>query len=272
MYNVICYPTMERFAERLQKEHPGLFTRIPVKWSKFSDSGMDHIIVDGFRPTNIIKRSRVIFLADFNSNDAIMSQLHILVMLCESFIEDLIIYLPYLPVATMERIVHEGEVATANTICRILSHLPPFGRPARVMFYDLHTLQNRFYLHTNALASMHSAVPLIIDAVMNGDLGKIDAVAFPDEGAQKRFGKMFQSLTQGRLIVCGKKRVGDTRKVFIQDGDCEGKRILIVDDIVKTGGTLAECAKTLKKAGAKEICAYCTYCSSAKRENFNSIR
>ena len=69
---------------------------------------------------------------------------------------------------------------------------------------------------------------------------------------------MFQNLTQGRLIVCGKKRVGDTRKVFIQDGDCEGKRILIVDDIVKTGGTLAECAKTLKKAGAKAICAYCT--------------
>ena len=78
------------------------------------------------------------------------------------------------------------------------------------------------------------------------------------QGAQKRFGKMFQNLTQGRLIVCGKKRVGDTRKVFIQDGDCEGKRILIVDDIVKTGGTLAECAKTLKKAGAKAICAYCT--------------
>ena len=106
---------------------------------------------------------------------------------------------------------------------------------------------------------MHSAVPLIIDAVLNGDLGTIDAVAFPDEGAQKRFGKMFQHLTNGRLIVCGKKRVGETRKVFIQDGDCKGKRILIVDDIVKTGGTLAECAKTLKKAGAKAICAYCTH-------------
>ena len=195
MYNVISYPTMEQFAERLQKEHPGLFTRIPVKWSKFSDSGMDHIIVDGFRPTNIIKRSRVIFLADFNSNDAIMSQLHILVMLCESFIEDLIIYLPYLPVATMERIVHEGEVATANTICRILSHLPPFGRPARVMFYDLHTLQNRFYLHTNALASMHSAVPLIIDAVMSGEVGEIDAVAFPDEVCSSSLARVYRYIS-----------------------------------------------------------------------------
>ena len=88
MYNVISYPTMEQFAERLQKEHPGLFTRIPVKWSKFSDSGMDHIIVDGFRPTNIIKRSRVIFLADFNSNDAIMEKAAHSVMQYDEYFTD----------------------------------------------------------------------------------------------------------------------------------------------------------------------------------------
>ncbi len=33
-----------------------------------------------------------------------------------------------------------------------------------------------------------------------------------------------------------------------------GKKILIVDDIVTTGFTLAECAKTLDKNGAEEIC------------------
>jgi len=265
-YNVIAYKTREDLAKTMEKQRPDLFNFVPVSWKKFPDSGMDNIFITGFSPVNIIKRSRIIFLSDFCSNDAIFSQLHVLITLCESFIEDLIIYTPYLAVSTMERVVREGEVATANTTSRILSHLPPIGRPARVMFYDLHTLQQRFYLHTNALASMHTAIPLILSEIERDDGLKVDAVAFPDEGAQKRFGKKFSKFP---LVVCGKKRIGDSRKVTIQDGDCKGLHIIIIDDIVKTGGTLAACASALKNAGAKSVSAYCTHAGfpedSAKR-------
>ena len=39
------------------------------------------------------------------------------------------------------------QVATANTYAQMFSNLPSCGKPTRLLIYDLHTLQNRFYLH-----------------------------------------------------------------------------------------------------------------------------
>merc|ERR1719247_778179 len=63
----------------------------------------------------------------------------------------------------------------------------------------------------------------------------------------------------GATVTCGKKRIGDERKVVIQDGDPSGKHVLIVDDMVKSGGTLVECVKALKAAGATDVSAYVTH-------------
>ena len=49
-------------------------------------------------------------------------------------------------IGTMERVVSEGQVATAATYAHMFSSLPNCGKPTRLMVYDLHTLQNRFYL------------------------------------------------------------------------------------------------------------------------------
>ena len=45
----------------------------------------------------MIRHSHVLFLASFDSNDAFLSQLSVLIMLCESFISSLTIFMPYYP-------------------------------------------------------------------------------------------------------------------------------------------------------------------------------
>lgn len=47
------------------------------------------------------------------------------------------------------------------------------------------------------------------------------------------------------------KRRSNVRGCFAVQGDVRGKKILLVDDILTTGATLDEAAKTLKQAGAK---------------------
>lgn len=61
------------------------------------------------------------------------------------------------------------------------------------------------------------------------------------------------------------ERRSNVRGCFKAKGDAQGKSILLVDDILTTGATLEEAAKTLKFAGAKSVYAL-TLCGSL--ENF----
>jgi phosphoribosylpyrophosphate synthetase len=107
-----------------------------------------------------------------------------------------------------------------------------------------------------AVASLQTAIPLLKQRMKEA---KIDCVAFPDDGAAKRFQAMFEDMAV-EIIVCGKTRgEGDARLVVIQDGDPKGRHIAIVDDLVQTGGTLYETGKLLKEAGAASVNAFVTH-------------
>jgi len=50
-------------------------------------------------------------------------------------------------------------------------------------------------------------------------------------------------------------RVGNIKGAFsVKDVECiKGKNILLIDDVYTTGATVEECAKILKRAGAKKV-------------------
>ena len=58
--------------------------------------------------------------------------------------QSLQIVLPFFPVGTMERVDREGEIATARTLARIVSSIPPSrGGPVDMVIFDIHALQAR---------------------------------------------------------------------------------------------------------------------------------
>eukprot|EP01035_Chromulina_nebulosa_P017630 gene17630-23207_t len=86
-------------------------------------------------------------------------------------------------------------------------------------------------------------------------VGTMERVIKEDDGAAKRFSAMFKGLDY-EIVTCGKTRDGDKRVVIIQDGDAKGKNILIVDDLVQTGGTLYECGLALQSVGANSVSCF----------------
>lgn len=250
-YQIVAAPGMEGIAESIVAKWPDRFLYHKTQWKKFPD-GTDNIEIGGFQPRNRISGENVLMLASFHNNDVTLSQFSVMITLLQSFVDSLTVVLPFYPVGTMERVTQEGQVATANTYAQMFSHLPSCGRPTRLIVYDLHTLQNRFYLHGNAVASLQTSIPLLIQRLKSSP---IDCIAFPDDGAAKRFGAMFKGLGY-EIVTCGKTRDGDKRVVVIQDGNAKGKHVVIVDDLVQTGGTLYECGVALRSAGALSVNAF----------------
>ena len=229
-YQVLAAPGMEAMAMTIANLNPARFMYHKTSWGKFPD-GTDNIMLGGFQPVNRIAGENVLLLAAFTNNATTLTQFLVMVTLLQSFIESLTVVLPFYPVGTMERISREGQVATASTYAQMFSNLPNCGKPTRLVIYDLHTLQNRFYLHGNAIASLQTTVPLLIERMRTTH---INCIAFPDDGSLKRFGYLFHNLGF-EMVICGKTKDGDKPQVSIQDGQPFGKHVLVIDDLAQTG-------------------------------------
>jgi ComF family protein len=59
--------------------------------------------------------------------------------------------------------------------------------------------------------------------------------------------------TSAQTELSGTERRKNLKKAFAVAEDLSGLKILLVDDVITTGTTVAECARVLKKAGASEV-------------------
>jgi ComF family protein len=60
------------------------------------------------------------------------------------------------------------------------------------------------------------------------------------------------------------ERLTNVKEAFVCATNLEGKSVIVADDVLTTGATLNECAKTLKTAGAKYVACVTIASASAK--------
>ena len=224
-----------------------------IQWRTFAD-GFPNIFVKNVEQ---VHGRHVAFLASFHNASVIFQQLSVIYSLPKMFVASFRLILPFFPTGTFERVDKEGEIPTAVTMARMLSSIPHSrGGPTDMIVYDIHALQERFYFGDSVTPLFASGIPLLLEQLATLEDAKDVVIAYPDEGACKRFHNFF---TQYEEVVCTKVREGDKRIVTIKEGVPAGKHVVIVDDLVQSGGTLIECANVLRREGAKAVSAYVTH-------------
>jgi ribose-phosphate pyrophosphokinase len=129
----------------------------------------------------------------------------------------------------------------------------------RVMTMDLHVgqIEGFFTFPVDHLTAMHIFVDHF---VAQGFRDAEDAVVVaPDTGEAKVAKRLADHLCLPWAIVNKIRRQPGQSEVTHVIGELEGKRTIMIDDIIDTGGTTVGAAESLLQEGATEVCAAATH-------------
>ncbi len=126
----------------------------------------------------------------------------------------------------------------------------------RVITMDLHADQIQGFFNVPVDHLFGSAI--FAPYIQNLHLDNL-AVSAPDMGGSKRANAYSRHL-QCEMVLCYKlrKKPNVVEEMSII-GDVEGRNIVIIDDMIDTGGTLVLAAEKMKEKGAKSVRAFATH-------------
>ena len=101
--------------------------------------------------------------------------------------------------------------------------------------------------------------PIAVSSIKQHLQGDDLMVVSPDVGGVVRARNIAKRLDADLAIVDKRREKAGVSEVMNIIGDVEGRRCILVDDIVDSAGTLCNAAEALKKHGAKSVYAYVTH-------------
>ena len=169
------------------------------------------------------------------------------------------IVIPFFGYATMERAVKPREIVIAKTRARMLSSIPiPSGAGTQIFVLDLHVDAVAYYFEGAARTVHVYGKPLVTAAARR--MGGTDFVlACTDAGRAKWVESLANDLGVSAAFVYKRRISAEDTEVTGVSAHVAGKRVVIYDDMIRTGGSLVHAARAYKDAGATAIDAIATH-------------
>jgi len=157
--------------------------------------------------------------------------------------------IPYYGYCRQDKKFKQGEPISARKLAQLIQQdsdlvitIDPH-KPVLDTFFDIPLL-------------MPSAVPVIAQFFTDKH---IDIVLAPDKGALQRAQDTAELLNSSYDYLDKKRLSGDTVIMESKTLDVKDKNVLVIDDIISTGGTMALAIHNLKKQKAKAVYAACSH-------------
>jgi len=220
---------------------------------RFSDGEIRCEINETIRECNI----HIIQSTCAPTNDNLMELLIMADAFKRSAALKVIAIVPYYGYARQDR---RPQYTRTPITSRLVADMIQSAGIQQLVVVDLHSEQQQgfFKIPTTNV----SAAPVIIGDIWKKykqDMSNIVVVS-PDTGGVARARAIAKKLNDADLAIIDKRRPkANQSQVMHIIGDVEGKRCIIVDDMIDTAGTLCKAADALKEQGAATVAAYATH-------------
>ena len=216
----------------------------------FSD-GESKIQLQDFGPD---KRTCVIIQSTYPPVDRHLVQLLMIARGCQQYgAKEIVAVVPYLAYARQDRAFLGGEVVSIDLMSRLMASVGI----TRLITVDIHSiLALSFFPGSENL----TAIPRLANFVKSLNLNR-PIVVSPDAGGVDR-ARQFSQLLHCEMIGLRKTRDRQSGEISIEDpgeGSTIGRDVLLVDDMISSGSSIAKASEMLLKNGARRTFAVCTH-------------
>lgn len=182
--------------------------------------------------------------------------------------------IPFFGYSTMERAVRYGEAVTAKYRARLISSIPQTPEGNRVILMDIHSEGIPHYFENDTHATHLYCKKIILEAAK--EIGGNDFIlGSTDAGRAKWVESLANDLGVNAGFILKRRISGEETEVLNISADVKQKKVILYDDMIRTGGSLIHAARSFMEAGATEVSVIATHglfvsdaCEKLKRCGF----
>jgi len=157
------------------------------------------------------------------------------------------LFITYFGYARQNTVNVAGEALSAEVICNLLKMF----NPEKIAVLHIHSAGMKQFIDFTSEIPLELYLPIIEKTA--------EVVVAPDKGAAHLAHVLASPISKGEAFFEKFRPKQEEAVMKKLVGDVKGKNVIIVDDLISTGGTILEAAKRLKEEGALDIQVLATH-------------